>query len=466
MKKMLHLLLIMQFHFGIQAQLNFEKLPELDGASISYMVRDLHTGKLIASHDTSKVLAPASVLKLFTTALSLDKLGSKTTIKSTFYITGKIDNGVLVGNLIFDANYNPVLLSSRYNRSISKMTDKLISSLKQLGINSVQGDIKVFEDVLPVNSLPRTWIWEDIGNYYGTGAGRTVLNENVLNIYLKSGAVGSKVEVVRTEPNLPWLVLDSKVTSSKINRDLAYCFSRPADKKITITGTIPANRSGFVVKASLPDPSGALAFLLKKELETKGFKVSGNTKVIGQLPVQIKELLVFNSPGVSSIIRKTNKQSINVYAETLLNLIHQKKGNQSETRTEFMKRSLGEKFDTKTMKLYDGSGMSRFNAVSSKQVVDLISWMNSHESKTTFYESFAVAGESGTLKSMLANTIAKGRVKGKSGSMDGVRAYAGTINTRKGENFAFSVIVNNYVVSNSVLKKILEKWLWELWSNN
>jgi hypothetical protein len=31
---------------------------------------------------------------------------------------------------------------------------------------------------------------------------------------------------------------------------------------------------------------------------------------------------------------------------------------------------------------------------------------------------------------------------------------------------AFSVIVNNYDISNAALKSILEKWLWEIWSAN
>jgi len=463
MKNVVIVICILLSHFKSQAQLEFENLAQLKGASISYMVRDLGSGKLIANHDSSKVLAPASVLKLFTTALSLDELEGKSKVKSTCYINGKIENGVLIGDLIFDGNYNPTLLAERYNRSINKMTDQLVAALKLKGINTVKGDLIIREEVLPVNSIPRTWIWEDMGNYYGAGTGRTTLNENALKIYLKSGAVGSKTEVLKTEPKLPWLIADNKVVSSKVNRDLAYCFSRPADKKITMTGTIPANRASFLVKASLPDPSGTLAILLKNALITRGVKVVGNAEVSSVFLESSKELCSFDSPTINSIVRKTNKHSVNVYAESLLNLAYLKSGEKAKNRTDYMKNALGKYFNTKTMKLYDGSGLSRFNAVSSKQVVDLIDWMDKHKEKEAFYNSFSIAGESGTLRSLLANTNAKGRIKGKSGSMDGVRAYAGTINTKKGENLAFSVIVNNYNISNSALKKILEKWLFTLW---
>jgi D-alanyl-D-alanine carboxypeptidase/D-alanyl-D-alanine-endopeptidase (penicillin-binding protein 4) len=459
------LIFIALFQGTSQAQLNFEKLPELQGASISYMVRDLQSGNLIAEHDTSTVLAPASVLKLFTTAVALDKLGSTKIFKSTFKTNGRVKNGSLYGDLVFDGNFNPTFLAERYNRSMSKMCDDLIVKLKSKGIDTIKGDVRIFDSENQIKSIPRTWIWEDMGNYYGAGSSRTIVNENILKIYLKSGPVDTPVEVLRTEPKLPWLVISSEVFASAVNKDMAYCFSRPGDKKITMTGTIPANRASFLVKASLPDPPGTLAILLKQNLQEKGIVVLGNPVVALRME-RLSGLHEVESPTVFSIVRKTNKQSINIYAESLLKIVKINDSLPSISSAECMKQSLGKHFDVKTMRVYDGSGLSRFNAVSAKHVVDLITWMNKHKEKNAFNNSLSVAGESGTLRSMLANTIAKGRVKGKSGSMDGVRAYAGTINTRKGENLAFSVIVNNYNTSNGALKKILEKWLWELWSKN
>lgn len=466
MKHVFFFLLFLLFQFNVCSQLNFEKLPEMDGASISYLVRDMWSGKLVASHDSSRLLAPASTLKLFTTAIALDKLGPQSTQKSSFYINGKIDGGVLFGDLLFDANYNATLLSSRYNQSLNKIGKDLVNALKKNGIRSIKGDLVVIEDVTDVNSIPRTWVWEDMGNYYGAGARRTVVNENKLHLYFQSGEEGSLAKVKKIAPNLSSLIVSSEVTASKINRDLAYCFSRPGDSKINVTGSIPAHRANFLVKASLPDPAGALSMMLKKELKSQGVIVEGKCQVKNGLPSRSVALYSFKSPSLASIVRKTNKHSINVYAETLMNLVALSHSKEGETKAACFKRILGEKFDVEGLKLYDGSGLSRFNAVSSKQTVDLLLWMNKHAAKKSFYDSFSIAGESGTLKYMLANTIAKGRVKGKSGSMEGVRAYAGTINTKKGENLAFSVIVNNYNVSNSQMKKILEKWMWELWNEN
>ncbi len=448
-----------------QAQHHLEKLPELEGASIGYLVRELETGNVLAQHDASRLLAPASVLKLFTTAAALDQFGSDKTITSSFHRNGDVKNGVLHGDLIFDGNYNPTFLAERYGQSMDVLCEELIAKLKSIGVDTIRGNIKVFDGQSSITSIPRTWIWEDIGNYYGAGFSRTIINENILKLYLKSGKVGSKVEVLRTEPSLPWLTIYSEVFASSVNRDLAYCFSRPGDEEITITGTIPANRNSFLVKASLPDPSYTFAVLLHQALQKKGIIVAGNPLVDRRMD---RSQLVHKtaSPSMSAMVRKTNQMSLNIYAESLLKMLENEVVRVSGEASWDMKELLGQYFDVKTMKVYDGSGLSRFNAVSAKQVVDLITWMNTHKEQEAFYGSLSIAGESGTLKSLLSGTSAQGRVKGKSGSMVGVRAYAGIINTKKHKNLAFSVMVNNYGISGSQLKKTLEAWLWDLWNKN
>lgn len=463
MRKLFVFFFLFFFQISVFAQLGFEKLPAVQGASISYLVRDLWTGKTVASFDSSRVLAPASVLKLFTTAVALDVLGSKKKVNSSVYLQGIIQQGVLQGDLIIDGNFNPTLGAYRFNQSISNLVDSIYVHLKREGIHTIAGQIKIIEEINSEDRIPRTWIWEDMGNYFGAGAGRTILNENVLKLHLKSGSIGTPVELVKTEPAVPWLKIDCKVIASKINRDLAYCFARPNDQVIAITGTIPANRSDFIVKAAIPDPAATLGALLKLELKARNLKIQGGFAILDDVPVTAQQLLSFPSAGIGAIVRKTNQHSVNVFAESLLNLSTKSRGEELKNRTQFLKRELSKNMDVQGMTLHDGSGLSRFNAVSAKQTVSLIEWMNKHKEKKSFLNSLAVAGEKGTFKNLLRNTIAKGRITGKSGYMQGVKSYAGIINTRKGENLAFAVIVNNYHISNGELKRILEKWLFALW---
>ncbi|MEA3497069.1 MAG: D-alanyl-D-alanine carboxypeptidase, partial [Bacteroidota bacterium] len=74
-----------------------------------------------------------------------------------------------------------------------------------------------------------------------------------------------------------------------------------------------------------------------------------------------------------------------------------------------------------------------------------------------FYRSLPESGNSGTLKSFCKNTSAHGKIKAKSGSMSGVKSYAGYITTNSQNQFAFSIIINNYDCPSYVIKKKIEK---------
>ena len=84
--------------------------------------------------------------------------------------------------------------------------------------------------------------------------------------------------------------------------------------------------------------------------------------------------------------------------------------------------------------------LSSFNAVSSKQLVQLLVKMKDNQA---FRKSIPIAGKSGTVRSFLKNSTLNGNVRCKSGSMTGVRSYAGYINNNSGKKLAFSIIVNN-----------------------
>ena len=108
------------------------------------------------------------------------------------------------------------------------------------------------------------------------------------------------------------------------------------------------------------------------------------------------------------------------------------------------------------MILKDGSGLSRFNAISPQQLVQLLVKMKNSK---PFYQSLPIAGESGTLKSFLINSWAKGNLHAKSGSMQGVRSYAGYVKSKSGKNIAFAIIINNANCSASKTKRKIEALL-------
>ena len=69
-------------------------------------------------------------------------------------------------------------------------------------------------------------------------------------------------------------------------------------------------------------------------------------------------------------------------------------------------------------------------------------------SKESFFDEFmqtiAKAGENGTAKNLLPGLPAGITVHVKTGTMDGVKAYAGYVDAANGDRLAFAIICNGY----------------------
>jgi D-alanyl-D-alanine carboxypeptidase/D-alanyl-D-alanine-endopeptidase (penicillin-binding protein 4) len=77
-------------------------------------------------------------------------------------------------------------------------------------------------------------------------------------------------------------------------------------------------------------------------------------------------------------------------------------------------------------------------------MTDILKAMTSEKSFNAFYESIPIVGISGTVTNLGKKSKAVGNVRAKSGSIEGVRAYAGYFTARSGQLMCFSFILNKY----------------------
>ena len=456
------LILSLFFTGSIVGQYDIENEAKLESASLTYYAKNITTGEVISTFQESKCLAPASVLKLFSTSTALNTLGSQYRFSSIIYLEGEISNNVLKGSLIIDPNYNASLGSTRLKMDISQFSATLKRVLDSLNIKTITGNVKVLSAVSNPSTIPRTWIWEDIGNYFGASSS-TILDENIYKLYLSSAGTGSKSKVVKSIPSLPWITFKNNVLASNINRDLAYCFSRPGDQEVSLEGSIPANRKSFLVKAAIPNPPLTVSYIVHKQLSDLGISILRGYQVVRELPENSKKALVVQGATLAKVVRETNMNSINVWAEAVLNNAYRSSGSTATDKMKWFKTVLGKSINTNGIRLFDACGLSRFNAVSSEQTVSLIASMKKGIHWKGFEKSLATAGQTGTFKNLLKNTVLTGNLKGKSGYMNGVKSYAGIFTNAKDESIVFSIIVNNYTISNSAMKKMMERWMLSLY---
>jgi D-alanyl-D-alanine carboxypeptidase/D-alanyl-D-alanine-endopeptidase (penicillin-binding protein 4) len=234
-----------------------------------------------------------------------------------------------------------------------------------------------------------------------------------------------------------------------------------------VKGTLPAGSTNYKVKASVPDPALLLASELKKVLSDSSVIVTGNIdkqKVVAPDKIDTAKI-VFRSfpPALSAIVEQMNKESINLYAETLLKQMGLAVSGDGSTLagTKAMKEFwTGKGIDTNNLFLADGSGLSRQNAFTAKTLVDILVYMKTQSQwYDAFEKSIPLTGLEGTQKYYFQESMLKGKARAKTGSMTRVRCMAGYMLTQSGRDIAFAIMVNNYSGSSATVKSQLETLL-------
>ena len=177
-----------------------------------------------------------------------------------------------------------------------------------------------------------------------------------------------------------------------------------------------------------------------------------------KLFVTAPALEIFGPPVIPEVT-VTNEHSVNWRSSKLLRRIggkvynHNTKDAGVQAILEFWK---AKGLDTKGMYFDDGNGLSRNNAISPKQLVDALYIMTNSKYFLPFYESLPIAGLTGTLHKALKGTAAEGRVRAKTGTIAGVKSFAGYVKSVSGRELIFAIIVNDYSCRTKLIKKKLE----------
>jgi serine-type D-Ala-D-Ala carboxypeptidase/endopeptidase (penicillin-binding protein 4) len=162
---------------------------------------------------------------------------------------------------------------------------------------------------------------------------------------------------------------------------------------------------------------------------------------------------------VSRQIFMTNQNSLNWLANKLLKKVGEEKYQKRDFScgckavTEFWK---GKGMDTTGLRLYDGSGLSKDNSLTPKFLTDVLLYMMTSPYSYIFYNSLPLSGISGTLKHYTCGTPAEGMIRAKTGTVAGVKSFAGYVNTLSGKKLVFAIIVNNLSCRAKVLKNKME----------
>jgi serine-type D-Ala-D-Ala carboxypeptidase/endopeptidase (penicillin-binding protein 4) len=193
-------------------------------------------------------------------------------------------------------------------------------------------------------------------------------------------------------------------------------------------------------------PAAQAAGQFAKELRADGIRVEGRSGA-GETPAEARELASVASPPMRDLIRLTNVPSDNFLAEMLVKDLGAEFAGAGTTaagvgvvRTQLAALGL-------TPQVVDGSGLSRADRTTPRQVVHLLEAMHGQEVAGAFEGSLAVAGRTGTIRKRMRGTAAQDRCRAKTGTLIGVSALAGLCESAGGDTIAFAMLMNRVSVA-------------------
>lgn len=432
-----------------------EALPETSEAGI--VVYDLTAGKQLYAYRGNKLCRPASAMKLLTAITALSQPGADEPFVTDVWYKGKIEDGVLQGDLYIVGGFDPEFDSASM--------DSLVQQIAALPFSAING--KVYGDVTMKDSLywGNGWAWDDNPSSFQPYLSPLIYHKGMVRVTATPGAAKGDPATLVCEPASTFYTVSNETKTKDPDRGTFSVSRNWLEHKndIVVKGNVERRHVGEV---NIYPSQDFFMHAFVERLRQKGIGISepyGDKHSPGQgMEVStcygfaefVKDstavLIARNVCPVQRVIDRMMKESDNLNAEALLcKLAVQWAGHRkvsSDDGLDAIKaqiRSVGH--NPADFRIADGCGLSNYNYVSPSLLVDFLKYAYSHTSVfRSLYKSLPVSGVDGTLQYRMGKGSAAYRnVKAKTGTFTGICTLAGYLKTGKGHDVAFAIMNQN-----------------------
>ena len=429
-------------------------------------------GKVLVDIDADNMVIPASNMKLITTGAALHFFGPDHHFETKIGYDGQIKDGVLHGDLYIIGGGDPTTASKDSIADALETTfgqwEKMV---REAGIRRIDGRIVGDGRYFDGMAEHPTWMWNDLGTYYGAGTTGLMFYENMQSFSVSAGkAPGDAVNIKPSYPAAPWMEFRYACETGRPGTgDQLYMYASDLAPVAEIRGTFASDRAAKRLDCSNKFPEYTCASYFADHLKANGIPSEGPADFrlcTGTEPADSLTILgSVKSPALRRIIFETNHASNNLYAETLLRHLGRSKTGSACYDSSYVALNdilTGMKMDMKGAEIADGSGLSRKNLISAEFMCRFLETMMHSPCFEDYVSTLPSPGSHGTLSGNMSKSPAevKERIKVKSGSMSGVRCYSGYVIPTEGskdETIIFSIMVNNCTSPSWKVRQLLEK---------
>lgn len=408
-------------------------------------------GRALVSAAADRPQLPASTLKVVTAAALLTTLGGDAELVTRVDATAGIDaDGRLEGDLLLLGAGDPSLTTDEYSElvyaarprtSLAALADQLVDA----GLRELTGDVRGVADRYEDETLPAGWPERYLGSFDGRHIAGLTVDAGLRTLLDHPDArlrdPDEDDDALELDQLLDLLELDDE------DRDALDLDDELDDLDPSLLREL-ADRDEDLVDLGDPevrvelasDPVNHAAAELRRLLVDRDVEVAGEATVgRGQEPV-VARLAAVPSPPLQELLRFTVQRSDNHLADTLFRLagrVRTGEGTWSGGARALEQTLVRFGVDPTGAVFADGSGLSREDRLTARQLVDLDRALTGDPRFSAAWRDLqAVTGESGTLRRRLVDTTASGRFLGKTGTLRDVTALSGQVVATDAEGLA------------------------------
>jgi len=424
--------------------------------SVGIVVQQTRSRQPIITQNPRLAVNPASTIKLLTTLVGLETLGPAYRWKTEAYLDGKLENGVLHGNLVFKGYGDPKLTVEQFWMWLHE--------LRQRGLREIRGDVVLDRSFFETANHDPAAFDNDPARAYNVGPDALLLNFNALHLRLiPNGGTAAAL----LEPDLSGYKLDNRITVSAIlpcHGDDAFK-ARLEGAGIVLEGAIPAGCGeveDYIALLSHNDYFLAVFNALWKEL---GGTLQGKLRE-GSVPANRAPFSTRLSPPLAEVIRDINKFSNNTMARQLFLTLGTADGMPGCTSCSIaaVRQWLNkQQLQFPELVLENGAGLSRTERISAQHLADVLQRAARSPFSAELEASLPILGMDGTVKKRFKDSAIAGHAHLKTGTLEGVKSIAGYVHAQSGKQWIVVFIINHPnakygQAAQDALIEWLEKW--------
>ena len=411
--------------------------------AVTLVVQETGAVHPLIAHNPAKPMNPASVMKLVTTFAALELLGPDYHWTTDAYLDGKLENGVLHGNLVLKGHGDPKITVEQWQAFMTTLTMR--------GLSAVEGDLVLDRSFFaPVAYDAGAFDGEPL-KPYNVGPDALLVNFKSMRFAFAPNPAGNGTDVIAIPAfanvsiaPLPQLAGgDCGDWRGSVG---ATFVDRGSSAAASFAGRYAASCGEHEWWVSLLEHPAYVHAMFTTYFHEAGGRFNGGWKD-GLAPKGTSPFATLESPPLYVVVRDVNKLSNNVMARqlflTLATANRPPPATTAGATSAVLRWLASHKLRMPELVLDNGSGLSRHERISAGSLVRLLLAADASPVREEFAASLAVAATDGTVEHRFQNVNVAGQGLLKTGTLEGARAIAGYVIDAEGRRWALAAIVNH-----------------------